>query len=336
HSSNDGSSREQSGSPGANSARGTAIGYAAVMAMAVYAHLTAGLIVAGHFLVWSVAVAWAGRWREASTSAPALAFLLAGLFSLVLYAPGLADIAADLGGSGPPLDVEWKNPLWMLAETVRGLTRGIPGGGFTLAIAGAAPIAGLVSYGARGWIVTALMIVPALLTAAVMLATGHNLWPRFFFFAAGFALLILVRGVFAIATRVWPARADALGIAVVLLVFAASAALVPSAWGPKQDYAGALAYIEQERAPEDAIAAVGIADFAYRSYFSAGWPSVVTPIQLEVLETAHERTWLVYAMPELIEARTPELWSMIQRDFRQVALFRGTLAGGAIHVMVNE
>jgi hypothetical protein len=46
--------------------------------------------------------------------------------------------------------------------------------------------------------------------------------------------------------------------------------------------------------------------------------------------------WLVYAMPELIEAHTPELWSALNREFRRAAAFPGTLSGGTIHVMVRE
>ena len=116
----------------------------------------------------------------------------------------------------------------------------------------------------------------------------------------------------------------------------ASAALVPAAWGPKQDYAGALAYVEQERAPRDAVAAAGIADFTYQNYLDTNFATVASTGDLTALRADHERVWLIYTMPELIEARSPELWSMIQRDFHQAALFPGTLAGGTIHVMVTK
>ena len=39
------------------------------------------------------------------------------------------------------------------------------------------------------------MILAPVLVCLVMIVGGHNLWPRFVFFSAGFAILILVHGV---------------------------------------------------------------------------------------------------------------------------------------------
>ena len=90
------------------------------------------------------------------------------------------------------------------------------------------------------------------------------------------------------------------------------------------------------RATGDAVAVVGIAGYAYREYLHVDWPVVESETQLRELMTSQRRTWLVYAMPELIEARTPELWRTIQQSFRERAAFPGTLAGGVIVVRVNE
>lgn len=317
-------------------ARRDAVAYALVMALAVYSHLTAGLIVVGHALVWAAAVAVRRRLPHAWRSAPVLAFLLAGLFSLILYAPGLTRIAAGLGGSGPAVAVEWKNPLWMAAELVRGLSRAVPGGIAALAIAAIVPAAGLVDWTRREPVVTGLMIVPALVTAALLLATGHNLWPRFFFFAAGFGALIAMRGVFLVAARLAPRRADLAGTLAAAILVAGSAVLVPSAWGPKQDFGGALDWVEEARAGGDAVATAGLAAFTFREYLGQDWPAVESAADLDRLASAHDRVWLLYSMPELIAAHSPDLWAAIQRDYRRAALFPGTLAGGAIFIMVNE
>ena len=55
---------------------------------------------------------------------------------------------------------------------------------------------GLVSLARANRTLTALMVLPAVLTAGGIMALGHNLWPRFFFFSAGFAVLIAIRGAF--------------------------------------------------------------------------------------------------------------------------------------------
>jgi len=39
-------------------------------------------------------------------------------------------------------------------------------------------------------------VIPGVITAAVMLFLEHNLWPRFFFFAIGFGMMLLMRGAF--------------------------------------------------------------------------------------------------------------------------------------------
>ena len=224
--------------PRAAGARTTAVAYALVMTLAVYSHLTAALIVVGHALVWLVAIIASGNWRGAWRSAPALAFALSGLFALMLYAPGLPQIASGLGGGAGTSNLEWKNPLWLLAETTRGLARSVPGGLLSLAIAAIAPAAGLISYLQRDRLVTALMIVPVVITALALLATGHNLWPRFFFFAAGFAVLILLRGIFALAARQRWFPAERVASVAALLLIAGGAVLTPAAWGRETGFCG--------------------------------------------------------------------------------------------------
>jgi mannosyltransferase len=315
--------------------RRIALAYAAVMTVAVYGHLTAAFIVVGHLLAWAFAAFRAGRPGEVLTSAPALGIALSGLFSVILYAVGLPDIAAGLGGAGPAASIEWKNPVWMLAETARELARALPGGYVTLAVGGIAPLVGALSFAARDRLLLALMVAPAVLTAAVMLATGHNLWPRFFFFAAGFAVLILVRGVFVLAALQRRVPAQKLATAVLALLVLGSATVVPRAWGAKQDFAGAAEWLAREPAAGDAVVIAGIAEYGFRSYLGVDWPVVEDAAQLRSL-AAERRTWVVYAMPELIAAWTPALWETLERDFRRAAVFRGTLAGGAIIVRVSE
>lgn len=316
-------------------ARSTALAYAAFMTLAVYAHMTAALIVCAHFLVWAVAVSVRGRWQDAWRSAPAFAVALAGALSLCVYAPGLGHIASGLGGAGEQVDMVWKNPLWMLMETVRGLARGVPGGVPALAIAAIAPVAGLVSYARRDPVITALMIAPGILTAALLVATAHNLWPRFFFFAAGFVILVVVRGVFALAAAQRLVTPRTLGALVVALLVAGSALLLPAAWAPKQQFVEAMDHIERARAPGDVVAVTGIADWVYHDFYPTDWTSVEDAGTLRRLTSAPGRTWLIHIMPELIAARTPELWAAVE-EFDEVATYRGTLAGGTIHIGVSR
>jgi hypothetical protein len=82
--------------------------------------------------------------------------------------------------------------------------------------------------------------VPVPLCAGVVIGSGHHLWSRFFF-ALGFAGLVVVRATVALGRRAGrllgfgPGRAATVATgAMVPLVISADTA-VPSAYAPKQD-----------------------------------------------------------------------------------------------------
>jgi hypothetical protein len=227
----------------------------------------------------------------------------------------------------------WRNPLWLVAETLRGAARGLPGGWVGLGLGASVAVAGTISFARRSAATAALMLLPPVLTAGALLAMHHNLWPRFFFFAAGFAVLIAVRGVTALAGVVLKTRADAVATVVLLLVAAASAFTVPRAWGAKQDYEGALAYVTSQRRAGDAVGAAGLASFALQEYLHAGEiRSITDEAELNALEAAG-RSWLLYSFPTHLAAAEPDVWARVQREYRRVAEFPGTLGGGTVYVM---
>jgi uncharacterized membrane protein len=316
---------------------GAAAAYGLVMALAVYTHLTAALIVAAHGLIWLVLFLRRRRAAIRPTAwTPFIALALAGTFSLLLYSislPQLVKVMREPVMEGQ--DTVWKTPMWALAEMLRGLTQGNPLLLVVLAGAAVVGIAGVVSYARRHWSVAAVMLLPALLTAAVLVAKAHNLWPRFFFFSAGFAILIAIRGVFALAPVLRTRRAPALATAAVLLVTAASALTVPRAWGPKQDYEGARRFVESRRSPNDAVITVDMTVIPYYWYYRLPWDSVATGAELEAVERRHDRTWVLYQFPVRLAAVQPTTWARLQERYRESAEFPGTLGGGSIHVMVS-
>jgi 4-amino-4-deoxy-L-arabinose transferase-like glycosyltransferase len=312
---------------------GTAARYAVWIALALYTHSTAAAVAAGHAVV--VAAAGIAGWRR-ERRAPGLALgALAGgaALTLALYAPVLSQLAATLfGHEGRSVATEWQSPLWLLAETVRGLSRGLPGGWVAVAVAGAVALAGLASYWRQDRVLTGLMILPGLITAAVVIGTGHNLWPRFFFFSAGFAVMIAIRGGFVagrmlLAERRWPIRAAA------VLALIASALTVPRAWGPKQDYAGALAAVDRARGPADAVVTVDLTTDPYRRYYDRSWPEVATADSLERIERAHPRTWLLFTFPIRLPAVAPGIRERLAAAYDTVARFPGTVGDGTIFLM---
>ncbi len=317
-------------------ARRAVIAYAVAMALAVYTHVTAILLVAGHGVVWLALLALRrldseARWR------PLAAFALAGALSLVAYAPVLGQIIETV--TRPTMAgtaVEWKNPLWFLAETARGLMAGVPGGVVGLAGGLVVAGAGLASFARRQGTALALMLVPVAVTAATMLVTAHNLWPRLFFFAAGFGALIAVRGGFALLQRLVHARAELAGTVGAVAVAVLSLVTVPRAWRPKQDYQGARAFVLASANPGDAIVTVDMTRFPYQRWLRTNWPAAESDSALASIEAAHVRTWVLVTFPARLAAVDSALWARLEHDYTEAARFPGTVGGGAVIVKVRS
>jgi hypothetical protein len=313
-----------------------ALAYAVVMALAVATHVTAALVVATHFLIWCV------MWRKRRTLTTASwlpfgAFALAGTLALQCYALILPQFIRVLTTPSPSgTAAEWKNPLWFLAEMVRGLSSGLPGGAFALAVGCAVMLAGTVSYLRQRPLLGAVMLLPGAITGAVMFLLEHNLWPRFFFFCAGFAVLIAVRGVFVTASLAPGRRGPQLATAVLVLLAIGSAGTVPRAWQPKQDYAAARDYIERMRGPNDAVIAVDLARYPYEQYLQTNWSTAANLSELESIEASHARTWVLYTFPARLSTLQPDIWRRLQHSYTTAAEFPGTVGGGAIIVKVRS
>jgi 4-amino-4-deoxy-L-arabinose transferase-like glycosyltransferase len=313
----------------------TVLGYAACMALAVWTHLTAAFVLAAHLIVWAVlAVRRPGQIGEAMWT-PIIAMVLAGTFAFQLYALVLPQLRETLFEPKAEFgDTPWRSPLWLIAETVRGASRGLPGGWVGLAAGAMVALLGIVSLARRSGPVAAVLVLPVVLTAGALTLVSHNLWPRFFFFAAGFAVLIAVRGVFAALESVEPRRGASVATALLLLAAIGSGLTVSQAWGAKQDYEGALAHVTTARSPEEPLVATGLALFAMEDYLHApGVRAVRSEEELLAAEAAGDRTWLIYSFPTHLAAAEPEVWARIQREYRRVAEFPGTLAGGTVYLM---
>lgn len=316
--------------------RRLAIGYAVVTALTIYTHVTALFVVASQGLVW-LSLLVAGRLAPAARRATTLAFLLAAVLTLLLYAPVLSQVFET--ATRPTMagtDVEWKNPLWLLGEMMRGLSQGVPGGWPVLIVGIVITVAGLVSYGRNAPTAATLMVLPVAITAAAMLATAHNLWPRLFFFAAGFAVLIVVRGVFAIAGQLWPARGTLVATAGCALAALASLTTVPGAWHPKQDHLGARDWVAANARPGDRVVTVDMTRLPFGAWLGTGWTEADSLPVLEQLESGAGRVLVLYAFPARLRAVQPALLARLERDYREAARFPGTVGGGTIVVMTRE
>jgi 4-amino-4-deoxy-L-arabinose transferase-like glycosyltransferase len=315
------------------------VGYALTAAFGVWTHLTMVFVVAGNFLSFLLRV------REHDTRRLArgigVGFAGSAVATLILYGPVLADIRTGMGNTLTGVAGMWNSPLWTVRELFAGLAIG-PMQLAVLAVALGVTVAGTIDYLRTRRIVVELALFGAVIGATITLLLGHPVWPRFFLFAMGFVALIVFRGVAVAARfcarlfRATPAPAARFEVVAGALLVFGSALGVPRAWEPKQDFVGALDYVEANRAPADAVAVVNLTVLAYTEYFDTDWRPVDSVQALDALRASADRTWIVYTLPQVLEVNHPDLMAAITGGFRTVREFGGTLGDGEIYVAVAE
>ena len=313
--------------------------YAAAAAMGVYTHMTMVFVVAGHFLIWVLAMVtrrnepWPARW-----SGLVLGFVPSGLFVFLLYALVLPQLFGGTLHQGTNSTVsDWKNPLWTLVELARGMDSTALGGVMQVAVLFGVLAVGLAGYRRDRATVPQLLLVPAMVGGALTMAMGHPLWPRFFFFTAGFGALVVVRATSSLgsagarlARR--PAAGVAAGTALCLAGMLYSAGSLRYAYLPKQDYEAALAWVEERRGPGDAVITVGTAALPFDWLHQVDWTETNDPAEIRRIAADADRTWLVYTLPLHLESVYPEVMAAIRTDFAVEQTFYGTLGDGVIYV----
>jgi len=316
--------------------------YAVACALGVYTHLTMGFVIAGQFIVCVLAMLAEYRRKEpVQWIYPAAGFALAGILILFLHIPVIGQMQSVIGGSEVSVVTEWKNPLWTLSQFLQGLRVGFSTGlaGFIFLIVA---LFGLVSYWKTRPEFVGLLFLPPVFGAVVTVGIGHHLWPRFFFFTFGFAVLVVIRGVFAAANWISrkinspKLRGDFLGSVLSVSLIVLSAFSMISAYGPKQDFGEALEFLERVSASNDQIVVVSLTSLPFRDYYQKDWTEIKSAGELEEITTQPGRTWLVYTFPEVLGSIYPDIMSMIRQDFSLVNEFPGTVQSGTIYVVLHE
>jgi mannosyltransferase len=311
-------------------------GYTLCVVLGLWIHMTMLFVLATHilifFVVWLRSGKNLGRFARA-----AMAFALCGTVTLQLFALSLPEfLRTGLAEVSPPS--EWTNPLWAVLETMRGLRVGFAGTA-VVACGGVLAALGWLDILRRTPAAAWAMMLPGAMGGSLMLASSHNLWPRFFFFSMGFGLLIAIRGAVRVPELLlgWlsrsAARRPAIGYALAGLFIVASAFTVPRAYAlPKQDFTGAREYVERNGGGDARVVVVGLAAHAYTEYYAPEWPVAESAQQIESLRRDGKPLLLVYTLPIELKADHPDIWRMVESNFETVKVFPGTLGGGEVYV----
>ena len=314
------------------------VAFAIVTALAAYTHLTTVLVAVAQALVVAAHLLTSRNGRAREWTNAAIGFALAGLLTVLLYLPLLSDVRAFFGHPSETKNVDTAG--WAILETLRGLEVGyMMGAGL---VAGALVFAiGCWSYLRQSPTVLALFFAPAIAVLATAVLLQRPTFPRFFFFAAGFAVLVIMRGAVVIAN--WIAslidrpslRADLEHILPILAftgMAVVSVLALPAGYRhPKQDYEGALNYVVAEVRPGELIANVGNGtSYPFQKYYNRAWRRFRTSAELETAERQYGTVWLLYTFERYIQALEPEMMKAIQTNCVEIKIFRGTLADGNI------
>jgi hypothetical protein len=171
------------------------------------------------------------------------------------------------------------------------------------------------------------------------------MYPRFYFFLIGFAVLILTRGVVVIpgwiaarCFRRFPKVYSGLPLALTavlatVLLASFTFSLLRNYRYPKQDFEGAMRFVDAERKDNDTVVTVGAAAYPYQQYYAKPWESVETAARLQEICSQGRTVWLVYTFPRYMEIGAPALMEMIRKEFTLVRVFHGTLGGGDLFVV---
>ncbi len=314
--------------------------YAITIALGVYTHTTMLFVVMGHFVIYLQALvqrrnaAWPQRWMGF-----ALGFCFAGFLTLLFHAIALPQVFTSIVETSTI--PEWKNPLWTVLEIARGISIGFIGIFFIIP-AFVVFMVGLWSYWRSRPVVVQLLILPVAICTAIVFGLGHHLWPRFFFFAMGFAVLVAVRGTLVIGTMIASysqltrPKAVWVGTALTAAMILVAALSAPFAYGPKQDYQAALAFVEANRQPGDAVTVVGLATYTYQNLYKTDWTEIDTLQALNRTRAKGKRTWIVYTFPPEMESVYPDIMDTVHHDFIMQRQFSGTLNNGTLFVARSD
>ena len=329
-----------------NAKRSNWVAYAGAAALGTYTHLTMVFVVVSHAAVcaWLLLFpAKKGDYRLADWKLPAMGMTLAGLFTLALYAPVVLQVRQYF--SRPSKLEGVSTPVWAFWETLRGLRIGL-GAEAVVVVAGALFAAGLASYWRQSRVAAAVFVLPGLVTAAGAVMARGTMYPRFYFYLLGFGLLILVRGTMVVAamlaarmSREAERRTNGLTwgtVMVALLILVSAVSLLRNYHYPKQDYGGALRFVETRRQTDEPVVTAGAIGYVYREYYRRPWAQLESAPQLETIRGQGRRVWVLYTFPMYLERGSPELMAAIRRECTAKQVFLGTVGGGDIVVCMVE
>ncbi|MBA3633571.1 MAG: glycosyltransferase family 39 protein [Acidobacteria bacterium] len=329
--------------------------YVAAMFFNMATILNSSFVIAAHLLVGAAALVII---KQRGDSPVPLLYRLIAVFGIItllvfqLYATFIPQayiytqqIYSIPGNGFSPFSMEFAT------EMIRGISAGFGTSLIFLVFPFAAIVAavGLVASLKRNWALTALLVLPFILTFAYLLINRLNIAPRFLLLVFPFAILVMIQGIDSvfqlIADKVSQkpnTLAAKLATAMVLLGCVVSLASLRRYYAvPKQPYRTSLAFIEARRQPGEIIIAIHHIENGYRFY--AEEFNLIEDVDLfyvrsvekldSVLSKHGERgVYLVTTFQRSLRFTVPDLEAQIARDWEEVQVFPATLGDAEVRI----
>jgi 4-amino-4-deoxy-L-arabinose transferase-like glycosyltransferase len=323
------------------------LAFGAAFAATVFTHLTGAFFFVTLGLVWLAVVATQavqGRLIRATVTLPLLGFVVGGVLTLLLYLPILPSLLAAVSGvaetSAGDVMQEYQNPLWTVYEAIR---TGVGQAGPLVAVVGLAvlglSILGAMTLHKKAPLFAPITLANIVLTAAILMAVGMRVWPRFFFPDIAFILLLMVMGVQSVCqiiARLTGARLGALLFPIALVAMAAVSGVMAlrNYASPKQDLAGAFAYAAAHRQPGERVIIVAPPGNVLARHFHADWPTIFSDSAYRALIAEPGAISFIVVFPARSFRAVPGLSAdHDSKLLTEQRYFPGTLGDGGLFIL---
>lgn len=325
--------------------------YGVTIAFALATHLTGMFFILSQGLVW-VALALANIRQNKSLDPivkwPAVGFLVGGLLTTMFYAPVIAsafEVAGAVGQeeSSSQLVAQFNNPIWTLLE---GIQTAFGSGGLLIPVValGAMAVIGLGAWAiwSTEKLFPIIVFLHIVLTVILLSLIGMRIWPRFFFVDIALIMLLIVLGVQFVTNKFTELvkrgpTVPYFAISVAMMVLLSVVLAARNYAAPKQDLAGAFELVEDLRAPQEKVYAVGVGAEIFLGHYAADWDDIYTSEQFLAIPEPSPRDYFVIAFPNRTTSEIPELGTLIEAGaLKEVAYFHGTLGDGGVAVFSRD
>lgn len=328
--------------------------FAVLSYLSFLTQMIGAFVTAGHLIIFLL-FAWQIRARGASPfpllKRVAATYAVLGACAVTTYSVVLPDFLSyqkyfyqkDETSGFRPFSLEF------LQEMIRGIGQGF-GPGFLL---GAVPFLLIAAFGfqrfwRRSWPVALSLTFPCLLLAGYLVGRSIPVSPRFFLIAIPVAFMAAVVATWEstdwlAGRRMIPAgRSNVFSLAIVGLVALASLVSLAGLYAhPKQDYSGAIRYIQARRRADQPIIVVHFAERGMKYYGArAGWHEGADMRFVRSLDAfrkeceGRDKTG-VFAVTTLwrnLKIEAPGIARTLGQDWKKLKEFPGTIGDGTVTV----